>query len=142
AILQPPLFDPAADDAYNYGAVGAVIGHELTHAFDDQGSRFGPTGNLEQWWTSQDSAKFNALTGRLIEQFDAYHPAPGLRVNGRLTLGENIADLGGLAIAYDALARASANIPDAKLGGLTRDQRFFYGWAAVWRAQLRPEFLT
>jgi putative endopeptidase len=141
AILQPPFFDPKADDAYNYGGIGAVIGHELTHGYDDQGSRFGPTGNFEQWWTPEDAKKFGALTGKLVEQFNAYEVAPGLRVNGKLTLGENIADLGGVYVAYDALQRASEGKPDSKADGLTRDQRFFYGWAAAWRQAFRPERL-
>ena len=139
AILQPPFFDPQADDAYNYGGIGAVIGHELTHGYDDQGSRFGPTGNAEVWWTAEDSKKFEALTGKLVQQFNAYEGLPGMKVNGRLTLGENIADLGGLAVAYDALQKASAGKEDTKIDGLTRDQRFFYGWAAAWRSNTRPE---
>ncbi|MET0282363.1 MAG: M13-type metalloendopeptidase [Steroidobacteraceae bacterium] len=141
AILQPPFFDPQADDAFNYGGIGAVIGHELTHGYDDQGSRFGPTGNFEQWWTAEDAKQFSALTGSLVKQFDAYEVLPGLHVNGKLTLGENIADLGGLYVAYDALQHATAGQDDAKPDGLTRDQRFFYGWAAIWRGQLRPEAL-
>jgi putative endopeptidase len=141
AILQPPFFDPKADDAFNYGGIGAVIGHELTHGYDDQGSRFGPTGNFEQWWTDEDAKKFAGLTGKLVEQFNAYEALPGAKVNGRLTLGENIADLGGLSVAYDALQRASAGKEDTKIDGLTRDQRFFYGWASVWRANTRPEAL-
>jgi putative endopeptidase len=142
AILQPPFFDPTVDAAYNYGAIGAVIGHELTHGFDDQGSRFGPTGNLEEWWTNADSRQFKALTGKLVKQFDGYKVGPeNLAVNGNLTLGENIADLGGLSIAYDALQVASEGRADAADGGLTRDQRFFYGWASVWRGQMRPEAL-
>jgi putative endopeptidase len=141
AILQPPFFDPQADDAYNYAAIGGVIGHELTHGYDDQGSRFGPSGNFEQWWSDADARRFKDLTGRLVKQYDAYEAAPGQKVNGNLTLGENIADLGGLSIAYDALQRASAGKEDPKTDGLTRDQRFFYGWAAMWRAQYRPEAL-
>jgi putative endopeptidase len=141
AILQPPFFDPQADDAFNYGGIGAVIGHEITHGYDDQGSRFGPTGNFEQWWTAEDAKQFKALTGRLVKQYDSYEVLPGLHVNGSLTLGENIADLGGLYVAYDALQKATAGQEDAKQYGLTRDQRFFYGWAAIWRGQLRPEAL-
>jgi putative endopeptidase len=141
AILQPPFFDPKADDAYNYGGIGAVIGHELTHGYDDQGSRFGPTGNFEQWWTPEDSKQFQARTGLLVKQFNGYEVAPGLKVNGRLTLGENIADLGGLSVAYDALQKAAAGKPDEPIDGLTRDQRFFYGWASAWRQNMRPEAL-
>jgi putative endopeptidase len=141
AILQPPFFDPQTDDAFNYGGIGAVIGHELTHGYDDQGSRFGPTGNFEQWWTPRDMQQFEARTGKLVKQYSGYEVAPGLKVNGRLTLGENIADLGGLSVAYDALQAASVGKADAKPDGLTRDQRFFYAWAAVWRQNMRPEAL-
>jgi len=140
AILQPPFFDPKADDALNYGAIGAVIGHEITHGYDDQGARFGPTGNFEQWWTPQDAKKFAALTGRLVKQYSGY-TLMGEKVNGNLTLGENIADLGGLNIAYDALQRAVKDKPDPKIDGLTRDQRFFLGFAAVWRDQIRDKAL-
>jgi putative endopeptidase len=140
AILQPPFFDPAADDAVNYGSIGVVIGHELTHGYDDQGARFGPTGNFEQWWSAEDAKKFAALTGALATQYSGYSLMGG-KVNGKLTLGENIADLGGLNIAYDALQRASHDVPDPKTDGLTRDQRFFLGFAAVWREQIRPEAL-
>ena len=141
AILQPPFFDPKADDALNYGAIGAVIGHELTHGFDDQGARFGPSGNFEEWWTPEDKKKFQALTGKLVKQYSGYEPIPGEKVNGNLTLGENIADLGGLNIAYDAMQRATKDQPDPKVDGLTRDQRFFLGYAAAWRDQVRPEAL-
>jgi putative endopeptidase len=139
AILQAPFFNAKADDAYNYGGIGAVIGHELTHGYDDQGSRFGPTGNAEVWWTDEDAKKFAALTSKLEKQFSGYDALPGIKVNGRLTLGENIADLGGLSIAYDALQAASAGKEDTRIDGLTRDQRFFYGWASVWRSNIRPE---
>lgn len=138
-ILQPPFFDPQADDPLDYGAIGAVIGHEMTHGYDDQGSRFGPSGNVEQWWTEQDAARFEALTERLVKQYDSYEALPGLKVNGNLTLGENIADLGGLSIACDALQRASVGKPDPRIDGLTRDQRFFPGYAAAWRSQRTPE---
>jgi putative endopeptidase len=141
AILQPPFFDAQADAPLVYGAIGALIGHELTHGYDDQGSRFGPTGNFEQWWTDADAAKFKALTEKLVKQYNSYEAAPGLRVNGSLTLGENIADLGGLNVAYDAMLRAVGDKPDPKIDGLSRDQRFFIGWATVWRKQLTPERL-
>jgi putative endopeptidase len=140
AILQPPFFDPQADDAINYAAIGGVIGHELTHGYDDQGSRFGPTGNFEQWWTPEDEKRFKALTGQLVKQYDGYE-VEGNKVNGNLTLGENIADLGGLSIGWDALQRASEGKEDPMIDGLSRAQRFFYGWAAMWRAQYRPEAL-
>jgi putative endopeptidase len=141
AILQPPFFDPQADEALNYGAIGAVIGHELTHGYDDQGSRFGPSGNFEEWWTKEDAASFQALTGKLVTQYNGYAAAPGLteKVNGNLTLGENIADLGGLNVAFDAFQKAVAGKPDPKIDGLTRDQRFFLGFAAAWREKYTPE---
>jgi putative endopeptidase len=139
AILQPPFFDAKADDALNYGAIGAVIGHELTHGFDDQGSRFGATGNFEQWWTDADAKQFKSLTGKLVQQYNGYSMGPGMKVNGNLTLGENIADLGGLNIAFDALQAATAGKPDEKIDGLTRDQRFFYGWATAWRSAQREQ---
>ena len=138
AILQPPFFDANADDALNYGGIGAVIGHEMTHGYDDQGSRFGPTGNFENWWTETDSKNFAGLTGKLVKQFDEYK-VDGQAVNGKLTLGENIADLGGLATAYDALQKASAGKEDPKVEGFTRDQRFFFNWATVWRTKYTPE---
>jgi len=141
AILQAPFFDPKADDAMNYGAIGAVIGHEMTHGYDDQGSRFGPTGNFEVWWSKGDAARFKALTGKLVRQYNGYDAAPGLKVNGNLTLGENIADLGGLSIAYDAMQLATAGKPDPKIEGFSRDQRFFLGWATVFRSQFTPEQL-
>ena len=129
AILQPPFFDPAIDDAMNYGGVGTFIGHELTHGFDDQGSLFDLHGNLENWWTKEDKERFDKKTAHLAEQFDVYEPLPGLHVNGRLTLGENIADLGGLLIAYDGLvltlggSEAAAKAP--LIDGMTPFQRFF-----------------
>ena len=140
AILQPPFFDPKADDAMNYGAIGAVIGHEITHGYDDQGARFGPTGNFEQWWTPEDAKKFAALTGKLVKQYSGY-TLMGEKVNGNLTLGENIADLGGINIAYDALQRATKDQPDPKIDGFTRDQRFFLAFASVWRDQIRDKAL-
>ena len=138
AILQPPFFDPNADDALNYGGIGAVIGHEMTHGYDDQGSRFGPTGNFENWWTPADAKGFSGLTGKLVNQFNEYKVGDQ-KVNGSLTLGENIADLGGLATAYDALQKASAGKEDAKVDGFTRDQRFFFNWATVWRTKYTAE---
>ncbi len=138
AILQPPFFDPNADDALNYGGIGAVIGHEMTHGYDDQGARFGPTGNFEEWWADADKKNFQGLTGKLVKQFNEYK-VDGQAVNGNLTLGENIADLGGLATAYDALQKASAGKEDPKIDGFTRDQRFFFNWATVWRTKYTPE---
>ena len=141
AILQPPFFDPEATDEMNYGGIGAVIGHEMTHGYDDQGSRFGPTGKFENWWTEADAKGFAARTAKLIEQFNGYTTADGQKVNGRLTLGENIADLGGLATAYDAMKKATEGQPDPMTDGLTRDQRFFLNWATVWRRNFTPEEL-
>ncbi|MBO9718382.1 MAG: peptidase [Pseudoxanthomonas sp.] len=138
AILQPPFFDPNADDALNYGGIGAVIGHEMTHGYDDQGSRFGPTGNFENWWTEADAKGFEGRTGKLVHQFDQYKVGDQ-HVNGKLTLGENIADLGGLATAYDALQKATAGQADPMVDGLSRDQRFFANWATVWRTKYTPE---
>ena len=140
AILQPPFFDPNADDALNYGGIGAVIGHEMTHGYDDQGAQFGPTGNFEDWWTAADKSSFQSLTGKLINQFNEYKVG-GQNVNGELTLGENIADLGGLATAYDALQKASAGKQDPMVEGYSRDQRFFFNWATVWRTKYTPENL-
>ncbi len=141
AILQPPFFDAKADDAANYGGIGAVIGHEMTHGYDDQGSRFGPTGNFENWWTAADSKGFASRTDKLVNQFSVYEAAPGLKVNGKLTLGENIADLGGLATAYDAMKAATAGTPDPMTDGLSRDQHFFINWATVWRSNYTPDYM-
>jgi putative endopeptidase len=138
AILQPPFFDPNADDALNYGGIGAVIGHEMIHGYDDQGSRFGPTGNFENWWTPADAKGFSGLTDKLVAQFNEYKVGEQ-HVNGALTLGENIADLGGLATAYDALQKASAGKEDPNVEGLSRDKRFFANWATVWRTKYTPE---
>ncbi|HOV57189.1 MAG TPA: M13-type metalloendopeptidase [Rhodanobacteraceae bacterium] len=144
AILQPPFFDPQADDAVNYGGIGAVIGHEMMHGYDDKGSQFDAQGNNANWWTQDDREKFEARTALLGAQFDAYEPLPGLHINGALTMGENIADLGGITIAYDALQLAQAAQPRAaarKIDGYTPAQRFFLNWARVWRGQSRPEAL-
>ncbi len=142
AILQPPFFDPEASDEINYGGIGAVIGHEMIHGYDDQGSRFGPTGNFENWWSEADAKGFSGLTGKLVEQFGGYEAVKGKMVNGKLTLGENIADLGGLAVAYDAMLKASTGKPDPMTDGMTRDQRFFSNWATVWRRNFTPEELN
>ncbi|HEU4773952.1 MAG TPA: M13-type metalloendopeptidase [Lysobacter sp.] len=141
AILQPPFFDPNATDEMNYGGIGAVIGHEMIHGYDDQGSRFGPTGNFENWWTEADAKGFTGRTDKLIAQFNAYEAMPGQHVNGKLTLGENIADLGGLAVAYDAMKKATEGTPDPMTDGLTRDQRFFANWATVWRRNFTDDEL-
>ncbi|WP_395727751.1 M13 family metallopeptidase [Nakamurella sp.] len=139
AILQPPFFDPTADDAVNYGAIGAVIGHEIGHGFDDQGSKYDGRGALHDWWTPQDRAAFEALTGRLIEQYSRLEPqnTPGHHVNGALTIGENIGDVGGLGIAYQAWRIALGGAEPPVIDGLTGAQRFFLSWATVWRLKMR-----
>ncbi|HEU4665642.1 MAG TPA: M13 family metallopeptidase [Dokdonella sp.] len=142
AILQPPFFDANADDAINYGGIGAVIGHEATHGYDDEGSQFDAQGNNTNWWTKEDREKFDARTAKLVAQFNAYEPLPGKHVNGQLTLGENIADLGGLNVAYDALQMALKQNPaeaSKKIDGYTPDQRFFLNFARVWRGSIRPK---
>jgi len=141
-ILQPPFFDPAADDAVNYGGMGAVIGHEMTHGFDDQGRQFDAAGNLRDWWQPRDAAAYDEQAGRVAAQFSAYTVIDGtVNVNGRLTLGENIADLGGLTIAYHALQKELAGKPRAMIDGFTPEQRFFMAWAQIWRRNSRPEAL-
>lgn len=145
-ILQPPFFWPEADDATNYGAIGAVIGHEITHGFDDQGSKFDETGNLRNWWTESDRESFEDRAAGLAEQYGKYEPIAGLAVNGELTLGENIADLGGVAIAYAAMRAALAeagHAPDVVDGadGLTPEQRFFVSFATIWRANYTEEYV-
>ncbi len=147
AILQPPFFDPKADPAVNYGGIGAVIGHELSHHFDDQGAKYDAHGQLTDWWTPKDVANFNALTGKLGAQYDAYEPLPGLHVKGKLTMGENIADLAGLTVAYDAYHTSLGGKTPPVIDGFTGDQRFYLGWAQVWRrsyreANLRQRLLT
>jgi putative endopeptidase len=137
AILQPPFFDPHADPAINYGGIGAVIGHELSHHFDDQGAKYDATGKLAQWWTDADVQRFKALTDRLAKQYDAYEPLPGEHVQGKLTLGENIADLAGLTIAYDAYKASLGGKEAPVIDGTTGDQRFYLGWAQVWRRNVR-----
>lgn len=139
SILQPPFFDPHADPAVNYGAIGAVIGHEMSHHFDDQGAKYDAQGRLTDWWTPQDVRNFSALEARLSAQYDAYEPMPGLHVNGKLTLGENSADLAGLSAAYDAYRLSLNGRPAPVIDGFTGDQRFYMGWAQVWRRNVRPE---
>ncbi len=139
AILQPPFFDLAADDAINYGAIGAVIGHEISHGFDDMGSRFDGDGVLRNWWTDADRLAFVAVGARLVAQYQAYEPIPGRHLNGRLTLGENIADVSGLQVAFAAYCRASAGRTAASIDGYTGAQRFFLGWSQAWRDKVREE---
>jgi len=138
-ILQPPFFDAEMDDAVNYGAIGVVIGHEMTHGFDDQGRKYDGEGNLKDWWTADDAKAFEGRAQKVVDQYDSYEALPGLHVNGKLTLGENIADLGGTSIAYEALQRALAKDPSKrkKIDGFTPEQRFFISLSQVWRTNIR-----
>lgn len=138
-ILQFPFFHPDADDAFNYGAIGAVIGHEISHGFDDSGSQYDKDGALRNWWTAEDREKFNAKAKLLGEQFDKYTVLDSLHVNGKLTMGENIGDLGGLNAAYEAFKMTAQGKSDVKIDGLTPDQRFFLAWAQVWRSNILPD---
>ena len=138
-ILQFPFFDFAADDAINYGGIGAVIGHEMTHGFDDQGRQFDADGNLRDWWTADDAKQFKTKADMVVSQYDAYTVLDTLHVNGKLTLGENLADLGGLAIAYEAFKKTPQGKTTTKIEGFTPDQRFFLSWAQVWRSSYLPE---
>ena len=139
AILQPPFFDMKADDAANYGAIGAVIGHEISHGFDDQGRKFDGDGKLRDWWTPADAKAFDDITAKLVAQYNAYEPLPGAHVNGQQTLGENIADLSGLQIAYKAYKLSLNGQPAPVIDGLTGDQRFYLGFAQAWRSKTRDE---
>ena len=144
-ILQPPFFNADADDAVNYGGIGGVIGHEMTHGFDDQGRQYDAEGNLKNWWTPEDLKNFEERSKKIVSQFEDYQPIEGAHVNGSLTQGENIADLGGTKIAFSALqkalARQGADAAAKKIDGFTPDQRFFLSWATVWRNNIRPEML-
>jgi putative endopeptidase len=144
AILQPPFFDPKADDAVNYGGIGAVIGHEIGHGFDDQGSKYDGDGNLKSWWTKEDRAKFEKRTKALIEQYNAFEPKqlPGQHVKGALTIGENIGDLGGLTIAHKAYMISLKGKEAPTMDGLTGQQRLFIGWAQIWRGKFRDAELS
>ncbi len=141
AILQPPFFNPEADDAVNYGGIGAVIGHEISHGFDDQGSKSDGNGNLRDWWTPADLSAFKARTTALADEYSAYVPIDDIHINGRLTLGENIGDLSGLTVALRAYHMSLGGRPAPVIDGYTGDQRFFLGWAQVWRTKMRPEAL-
>jgi putative endopeptidase len=143
-ILQPPFFYADADDAVNYGGIGVVIGHEMSHGFDDSGSQYDADGNLKNWWTAEDRKAYGARTALIVKQFDGYKPLPDQSINGKLTLGENIGDLGGIKIAYAALQKALAGKPEeknAKIDGFTPEQRFFLSYATIWRSQYRDEAL-
>ncbi len=141
AILQPPFFDMQADDAANYGGIGAVIGHELSHGFDDKGSKYDGTGNLRMWWTERDREEFERRAQGLVDQYSKYEPIEGNYVNGELTLGENIGDLGGMSVAYEAYRLSLDGAEPPVIDGLTGDQRFFLGWAQIWRRLYREREL-
>ncbi|MES2559543.1 MAG: M13 family metallopeptidase [Bacteroidota bacterium] len=141
AIMQPPFFDPSADDAVNYGAIGAVIGHEFSHGFDDKGCKFDAKGNLNNWWTAEDKSKFDARTKMMVNQYSQFKVEDSVFVNGELTLGENIADFAGLTVSYDAYMLSLKGKERKKINGFTPEQRFFIGFAQVWRGNARPEFL-
>lgn len=141
AILQPPFFDALADDAANYGGIGAVIGHEISHGFDDEGSKYDGDGNLQNWWTEADREAFEKLTSQLVTQFEGYEPLPGRKLNGKLTLGENIADLSGMAIAYKAYRMSLGGKDGPVIDGHTSAQRFFLSWAQIWRRKYREDEL-
>jgi len=139
-ILQPPFFDVTMDDAVNYGAIGVVIGHEITHGYDDQGRKYDADGNLNGWWTDADAKEFEARAQKVVDEYNTFEPLPGVHVNGELTLGENLADLGGVNIAYDAMQRALAKDPSKRkdIDGFTPEQRFFISFAQIWRTNIRP----
>jgi putative endopeptidase len=138
-ILQPPFFSEDWDDAVNYGGIGVVIGHEMSHGFDDSGSQYDGDGNLKNWWTPEDRKAYDARTALIVKQFDGYKPLPDQAINGKLTLGENIGDLGGIKIAYAALQKALAGKSREKIDGFTPEQRFFFSYATIWRSQYRDE---
>ena len=140
-ILQPPFFDMNADDAFNYGAIGVVIGHEMTHGFDDQGRQYDKEGNLTDWWTAEDAERFNERAQVMVNFFDSIQVAPGVHANGKQTLGENIADYGGLQVSYQAFKKATVQNPLPVVDGLTPEQRFFLAYAGVWANNVRPEFV-
>jgi putative endopeptidase len=141
AILQPPFFDPNADPAVNYGGIGAVIGHEMSHQFDDQGAKYDLHGNLVDWWTPSDAKNFQARLDKYEAQINSYEPLPGLHVNGKLTMGENVADLAGLTVAHDAYLASLDGAPPPVIDGVSADQRFYLGWAQVWRCKYREPAL-
>jgi putative endopeptidase len=141
SILKPPFFDADADDAVNFGAIGAVIGHEISHGFDDQGSQYDSAGQLRDWWNAEDRARFDARTRRLVAQYGAYVPLPGYPLNGELSLGENIADNSGLAIAWKAYRLALGEGEAPVIDGRSGAERFFFGFAQVWRGKSRDEAL-
>lgn len=141
-ILQPPFYDPEADDAINYGSMGAVIGHEVTHGFDDQGRQYDAEGNIKDWWTEEDTKKFNERAKVVVDQFNNYNPVDTLKINGELTQGENIADLGGLSVAFTAFKKTDQYKNKEIIDGFTPEQRFFLAWAQIWRNNIRKENLA
>jgi putative endopeptidase len=141
AILQAPFFHPDADPAVNYGGIGGVIGHEISHGFDDQGRKSDGKGVLRDWWTAEDAAKFKTQADKLGAQYGAFEPLPGAKVNGALTMGENIGDMGGLAFALQAYHASLGGKPAPVIDGFTGDQRVYLGWAQVWRAKIRDDAL-
>jgi putative endopeptidase len=141
AILQPPFFDPAATAAVNYASIGSVIGHEISHSFDDQGAQFDSQGRLHDWWTAEDRKHFERSGQALVEQYNQYKPFPDLAVNGKLTLSENLADLAGLAAAHDAWMTSLGGKPAPQVAGLTGDQQFYVAFAQVWRGKAREAAL-
>jgi predicted metalloendopeptidase len=140
-ILQPPYFDPARPVAMDYGAIGAIIGHEIVHSFDDQGAQFDAEGHLRNWWTAEDLAHFQSAADQLVKQYDAYRPLPDLALNGKLTLSENIADVAGLAASYDAYRLSLGGRPAPVVAGLSGDQQFFVAFAQSWRSKVREAAL-
>jgi predicted metalloendopeptidase len=138
-ILMPPQFDANAPDPVNYGAIGMVIGHELTHGFDDEGRQYDAQGNLKDWWTPDDAKKFDERAQKVVEQYNGYVAVDTLHVNGKLTLGENIADLGGITVAFYAMQKAMKGKPELSYGGFTKEQLFFLSYAQAWRRKMRPE---
>ncbi len=138
-ILQAPFFDPKADPAVNYGAIGAIIGHEISHGFDDQGRKIDATGAVRDWWTKADADRFNAQAKRFGAQYDSYEPVPGMHINGELTMGENIADFAGLLVAHDAYQSSLKGVAAPVLDGFTGDQRFFLAFGQAWRAKQRED---
>jgi putative endopeptidase len=140
-ILQPPYFDPARPLAMDYGAIGAIIGHEISHSFDDQGAQFDAEGRLRNWWTDEDLVHFRDAAAKLVKQYDAYRPLPDLAINGKLTLSENIADVAGLAASYDAYRLSLGGKPAPVVAGLSGDQQFFIAFAQAWRSKSREPSL-
>jgi putative endopeptidase len=138
-ILQPPYFDPNADPAVNYGAIGAIIGHEISHGFDDQGRKVDATGAVRDWWTKEDAERFNAQAKKFGAQYDSYEPVPGMHINGQLTMGENIADFAGVLVALDAYHASLGGARAPVLDGYTGDQRFFLGYGQAWRTKQRED---